>query len=425
VQLQTEQQRLLSDQADLAKQKLALARLLGLHLGTEITLEERLSPNPALLQPIDDIIAHGIARRSNLKSDEAFLHAAEQALKAAHSEHLPNVSASAYYGIQGVSPANGGNGVFAATGSVNVPIWQGGRIESDVQQAQAVLEQAHGQVAVADDTHESARLSNSDSPSNEQAPTEPPQRRRRLLIPIVVLLIAIVGVSTWWLMARNYEDTDNAQVDGHLNPISSRISGTILAVHVDDNQSVQAGQPLIELDPKDYLVDQAQAKADHDQALADSTAERPSLPITITGNTTDEATGRAEVTNAEAALAAAQHDHDNALAKLRSSEATNARAQSDLQRYTELIRKQEVAQSDYDQFEATAKAQSATVEADKAAVLSASKTIEQRRALLLEEQSKLDQTLKNATKQIRSARQRSSRVRQSPSLRQPSLTGQA
>jgi outer membrane protein TolC len=141
VQLQTEQQRLLSDQADQAKQKLALARLLGLHLGTEITLEERLSPNPALLQPIDDIIAHGIAQRTDLKSDEASLRAAEQALKAAHAEHLPNVSANAYYGIQGVSPSSGGNGVFAATGSVNIPIWQGGRIESDVQQAQAVLDQ--------------------------------------------------------------------------------------------------------------------------------------------------------------------------------------------------------------------------------------------------------------------------------------------
>jgi len=261
-------------------------------------------------------------------------------------------------------------------------------------------EHSQGQVATADETYESVRSNNYGSPSNEKAPPEPPQKKRRLLIPIAVLLIAIVGISTWWLIGRNYEDTDDAQVDGHLNPISSRVSGTIVAIHVDDNQRVQAGQLLIELDPKDYQVNQAQARADYDQALADSTAERPNLPITVTGNATDEATGRAQVTNAEAALAVAQHDNDNALAKLRSSEATNARAQSDLQRYTELIGKQEVAQSDYDRFVATAKAQSATVEADKAAVLSATKAIEQRRALLVEQQSKLDQTLKNATKQI-------------------------
>jgi outer membrane protein TolC len=140
VQLQTEQQRLLSDQADLAKQKLALARLLGLHLGTEITLQEKLSPNPPLLLRIEDIIAHGIAQRTDLQSDEGSLRAAEQALKAAHAEHLPNLSANAYYGIQSVSPTSG-NAVFAATGSLNIPIWEGGRIESDVQQAQAVVDQ--------------------------------------------------------------------------------------------------------------------------------------------------------------------------------------------------------------------------------------------------------------------------------------------
>jgi membrane fusion protein (multidrug efflux system) len=259
---------------------------------------------------------------------------------------------------------------------------------------------AQGQVATADETDESVRFNHSGSPSNEKPPPEVPRKKRRLLVPIVILLIAIAGISTWWLVTRNYEDTDDAQVDGHLNPISSRVSGTILAVHVEDNQRVQAGQALIELDPKDYQVDEAQSRADYDEALADTTAERPNLPITITGNTTDEATGRAQVTNADAALAAAQHDYDNALARLRSSEATDVRAQSDLQRYTELVRKQEVAQSDYDQFVATAKAQNATVEADKAAVLSASKTIEQHRALVLEQQSKLDQTLKNATKQI-------------------------
>jgi membrane fusion protein (multidrug efflux system) len=262
------------------------------------------------------------------------------------------------------------------------------------------FKRAQGQVATADETDESGRFNHSGSPSNEKPPPELPRKKRRLLVPIVILLIAIAGISTWWLVTRNYEDTDDAQVDGHLNPISSRVSGTILAVHVEDNQRVQAGQALIELDPKDYQVDEAQSRADYDEALADTTAERPNLPITITGNTTDEATGRAQVTNADAALAAAQHDYDNALARLRSSEATDVRAQSDLQRYTELVRKQEVAQSDYDQFVATAKAQNATVEADKAAVLSASKTIEQHRALVLEQQSKLDQTLKNATKQI-------------------------
>jgi membrane fusion protein (multidrug efflux system) len=151
-----------------------------------------------------------------------------------------------------------------------------------------------------------------DSPT----PSGPPRKRPKLLIPGVILVIVAIGLGLWWLNARNYEDTDDAQVDGHMNPISSRVAGTILAVHVEDNQRVKAGDPLVELDPKDFQVAAAQAEADFDQAKADVNGERPNLPITLTGNVTDETTGRAQVSDAEAALAAAQHDYDNAMAKL-------------------------------------------------------------------------------------------------------------
>lgn len=141
VQLQTEQQRLTSNQADLAKQKLALARILGLPLGIELTLAEKLAPNPTDLPLVEEAIQLGAAQRADLKSSEASLLAAEQALKAARAEHIPNASVSAYYGVQGQTPASGGNGVFSATGSLNIPLWQGGRIKADVQEAQAVVDQ--------------------------------------------------------------------------------------------------------------------------------------------------------------------------------------------------------------------------------------------------------------------------------------------
>jgi outer membrane protein TolC len=141
VQLQTEQQRLTSDRADLAKQKLALARLIGLPMGVELTLQEKLSPNPTASQSVDETILRGVAHRSDLQSSEASLRAAEQAVKAARAERIPNANVNAYYGIQGITPSNGGSGVFSATGSINIPVWQGGRIESDIQQAQAVVDQ--------------------------------------------------------------------------------------------------------------------------------------------------------------------------------------------------------------------------------------------------------------------------------------------
>jgi membrane fusion protein, multidrug efflux system len=238
------------------------------------------------------------------------------------------------------------------------------------------------------------------SETNGRGPIDSQQKKGKRFILFLVPAILLIGVVAWQLLARNYETTDDAQVDGHMNPVASRIEGTIQAVHIEDNQTVHAGQLLVELDPRDNQVAMAQAKADLDQALAQSTAERPNLPITLVSNNTDETTGRAEVANAEAALAAAQHDYDNAVAKLHTSEANDTRARSDLRRYAQLVEKQEVAQSDYDQYLATAKSQEATVEADKAAIASAAKTVEQRQAQLLEQKSRLDRTLKIAKRQI-------------------------
>jgi outer membrane protein TolC len=126
VQLQTERQRLTSDKADFAKQKLSLARIIGLPLGTELTLFEKLSPNPASLLSLEDTIERGVTQRADLKSSEAQFRAAEQALKAARAERIPSASINAYYGIEGITPPSGGNGIFGATGSINIPVWQGG-----------------------------------------------------------------------------------------------------------------------------------------------------------------------------------------------------------------------------------------------------------------------------------------------------------
>jgi outer membrane protein TolC len=140
VQLTTEQQRLRSDQADLKKQKLLLARMLGIPLGTQLTLAEALTPNPQAFDPLSTLIAHGIEQRADLKSMEASLRAAEQALKAARAERLPTAGVSGFYGAQGIT-ANGGNGVFSVTASINIPLWQGRRTEADIREAQVVVDQ--------------------------------------------------------------------------------------------------------------------------------------------------------------------------------------------------------------------------------------------------------------------------------------------
>src|SRR5580698_2834667 len=103
---------------------------------------------------------------------------------------------------------------------------------------------------------------------SEMAEETPPRRRVNLfVIGAVVLGLVAVGV-VWYLYSLGYESTDDAQVDGHLNPIAARIDGTVKAVHVDDNQTVQAGMLLVELDPNDDQVSFEQAKAQYDEALA-------------------------------------------------------------------------------------------------------------------------------------------------------------
>jgi membrane fusion protein (multidrug efflux system) len=232
------------------------------------------------------------------------------------------------------------------------------------------------------------------------ASPKPANSARALIIGGIVVVLLLAGVTALWLHGQTYEDTDDAQIDGHLNPIAARVAGTIRAVYVEDNQYVEAGQPLADLDTSDYDVTAAQTRAQYDQAVAELHSEQPNLFITRTSNTTDTATSKAELTNADAALAAAQHDYASALSQLQQAEANNAKAQSDLARYKQLIDKQEVAQADYDQYNAAAKAQAASVAAQKETVAAAAKTVEQRQAQLNEQHFRLEQTVENAPRQL-------------------------
>ena len=165
----------------------------------------------------------------------------------------------------------------------------------------------------------------------------------------------------WWLYSRTYESTDDAQADAHLNPISARVEGTVKAVYVEDNQAVRAGQPLVDLDTSDLEVKLAQAQADYDQAVAQLNAESPNVPITQTSNSNDITSQQEEVRNADASLSSAVSDYESSVAKLRQAEANNEKSQTDLVRYKELLDKQEIAHSDYDQYLANAKSQQASV----------------------------------------------------------------
>jgi membrane fusion protein (multidrug efflux system) len=238
------------------------------------------------------------------------------------------------------------------------------------------------------------------SVGDETEKSAPPRRKFNPAVLVVVLIVLIgVGIG-WYLYARGFEDTDDAQVDGHLNPISSRIDGTIKAVYVDDNQSVDSGKLLIELDPRDYQVALDQTKAQADQAAAQLGASHPNLPITQITNRTDLVSSRADVANADAALSAARHDLDTSVAKLKESQAVSERNQADFERYKTLFEKKEVSRADYDRYRSTAAAQVQTVAANESGVQSAQKTVEQRQAQLDQQHSKYEQTETSAPLQV-------------------------
>jgi membrane fusion protein (multidrug efflux system) len=225
-------------------------------------------------------------------------------------------------------------------------------------------------------------------------------RGRAFLIFFVILGVVAIGGLLFWLHARQFETTDDAEVDAHLNAISSRTDGTIIRVYVEDNQIVKPGDPLVDLDPRDYQVSLDQALAQLAQARSMVFAQQPNVPLTEVENVTHISTGEADVATAQAALAAAERDRESYAAKLAEAEANAARARADLGRYKQLIAKEEVSQQEYDQVAASANAQQAVVARSRADLEVAAQVIDQRRAQLAQVQSKLAQSRRSAPQQI-------------------------
>ncbi len=146
VELQSEQQRLNSLESDLRKQKIALARLIGLPLDRSLVLSDPLAFHPEALPEAASAVQRAYHSRSDLQAAEAQARAAQIVLSAAHAERLPSVSLNGDYGVLGTNPVSG-HGVFTVTGAVNVPIWQGGRIRADVEEAEATLHQRQAELA--------------------------------------------------------------------------------------------------------------------------------------------------------------------------------------------------------------------------------------------------------------------------------------
>jgi membrane fusion protein, multidrug efflux system len=199
-------------------------------------------------------------------------------------------------------------------------------------------------------------------PAADTEIAQPSGRRRGIIIAVVVVLV-LVALGIWWRSTYS-EDTDDAQVNGHLIQISARIAGQVANVDVNENQFVERGAPIAELDPRDFEVAVENAEAALSSAKAAAAAAKVFVPITSVNTGSNLRSADADLSGARAAVAQAEEQLDSAKARVAQAQANNVKAQADLARYTPLVEKDVISKQ---QFDAAVDA----ADADKAALADA------------------------------------------------------
>ncbi|MBV9669889.1 MAG: HlyD family secretion protein [Acidobacteriales bacterium] len=230
---------------------------------------------------------------------------------------------------------------------------------------------------------------------------------RWVFVGLALVFAATAGLS-WWLHARHFESTDDAQIDGHINVVSSRISGTVLYVNpqAENNQYVQAGTLLLELDPNDY-----QAALDHaksDLATKEGEARSAGVNVPITNATAFSQLRLAEAAHEEAIAAVDSEEANLATAqhRVQQDEAVYSRAERDRVRWQGLVDGGVVSRSEYDAREAEALADGQQLEADRATVTAEQHKIAQARSLIAQRAAQVE-SARTAPRQLSDARAKS------------------
>src|ERR1700751_1551028 len=214
----------------------------------------------------------------------------------------------------------------------------------------------------------------------------PPARRnpklhRNIVILIVVLVVLVGGVFSWRYLS-SYESTDDAQADVHLYPVSARISGYVIRVNVNDNQWVNKGDVLVEIDPTDYQIALEQAQANLANAEATAKSLNITVPITSVNSVSQLQFTSSGIEDARAAVSAAEKQLTAAHQQVEAAQANDVKAQDDLRRYKALVDKREVSQQIYDQALASSKSSTANVAAAQASESAAQQFIQQAQSRL-------------------------------------------
>ncbi|HTV60613.1 MAG TPA: HlyD family secretion protein [Verrucomicrobiae bacterium] len=221
-------------------------------------------------------------------------------------------------------------------------------------------------------------------------PSYPKRRSHKRLILLGSLVIVIIGGFFLWRYFSGFESTDDAQVDVHLYPVSARISGYVQKVNVRDNQWVEQGSTLVEIDPKDYEVALARAQA----ALDNSDAAAESLNIDVPISSVDASSQlkftSSDIQNAQAAIDAAEKEAAAAHARVLEAQAENVKAQDDVTRYRMLLARDEVPEQVYDHAFAAAATDVAAITAAEANEAAARQAVQEAHSRLIEAEARYE-----------------------------------
>jgi membrane fusion protein (multidrug efflux system) len=223
-----------------------------------------------------------------------------------------------------------------------------------------------------------------------------PRSSARLVLVLIPIILIIAGYFAYQSYFANRESTDDAQIDGHINPVAAQVAGHVVSINVEDNQYVKAGTVIVEIDPRDYKIALEKAKADLAAAQSGAQAAHTQVPITSTATSSQTSLAGAGVDVAEQARAAAMRDVDTSRAKLesnqakvRESQANYTKAMQDLERMKLLIGKDEISRQQYDAAVAAADAARAARDSAQAGVDESSRTIEAGQARVAQAEARI------------------------------------
>jgi membrane fusion protein, multidrug efflux system len=239
--------------------------------------------------------------------------------------------------------------------------------------------------------------SNDDEPSSENRQNGMAHRKKIMLASAAALLVA--GAAYFIRNAFLYEDTDDAQVDGHVMPLSARIRGQVLKVNFVEGQLVHADDVLVIIDPEDFQVAVDQAQAGLEDAKAAAASSHWNVPITSVTVRSNLDSAETAVANAEAALKAAEHNYESAKAALVQAEANAVKSDADLERYKQLVAKEDISRQLYDQAVAAATGNRAAVTSAQATVQAAEQGVRQSEGKLVQAKADL-RTAQTAPQQV-------------------------